>query len=99
MSSKKSFLADDPPLNRNFNASCPYVLPKKSDLRCIDAPVRCTIEEKGSKCKHCGWYPEEKRRRLVAMVGEKQADELMEQSEKLTLIMLQEIAKGRYGYV
>lgn len=96
---KKSFLADDPPLNRNFSASCPYVLPKKSDSRCIDAPVRCTIEEKGKRCEHCGWYPEEKRRRLVAMVGEKQADELMEQSEKLTLIMLQEIAKGRYGYV
>ena len=96
---KKSFLADDPPLNRNFNASCPYVLPKKSDSRCIDASVRCTVDEKGSKCEHCGWYPVEKRRRLAAVVGEEKADELMEQSANLTLTTLQEIAKGGFQYV
>lgn len=97
--SKKSFLQDDPPLNKNFNASCPYVLPKKSDSRCVDASVRCTVNERETRCKHCGWYPPEKRRRLAAVVGEEKADELMEQSAKLTLTTLQEIAKGRYGYV
>lgn len=97
--SKKSFLQDDPPLNKNFNASCPYVLPKKSDSRCVDASVRCTVNERETRCKHCGWYPPEKRRRLVAMVGEEKADELIEQSAKLTLTTLQEIARGRFQYV
>ena len=96
---KKSFLADDPPLNRNFNASCPYVLPKKSDSRCIDASVRCTVDEKGSKCEHCGWYPQEKHRRLAAVVGEEKADELMEKSDELTQQMLKGLACGRYQYV
>ena len=95
MSKRKSFLVEDPPLNTDWDIGCPFVTAK--GVPAINAPVRCKATNK--RCDRCGWNPDVKKKRLTAMVGEKKANELLEQSAKLKAITDREIAEGKYRYV
>lgn len=92
----KNQYADDEMLYKGFDMACPYIKPVRQNIRPIDAPVRCKVKEK--HCLSCGWNPDVKRERLTKMVGLMEANQLMEQSDKLTEITLQEIAKGGLRY-
>lgn len=100
MANKQKFLVEDPPIYTNFSVGCPYSS-KRKILNPINAPVRCKNEKGGfpDHCAKCGWNPTEKRRRLVKLVGEEKADELMKQSEELSKQTALLIAEGKLEYV
>lgn len=96
---KKSAVPDDV-MYKGFTMGCPYVT-KGKHIKPINASVRCRDDRKGwpVHCPNCGWNPEVKKRRLVAMVGEMAARRLLAQSEELEKKTKQEINEGKYAYV
>ena len=99
---KKKAVPDDV-LFRNFNVACPYKTGGRH-IRAINACVRCKDDKTDPKhgypshCSRCGWNPQVTLARLTKMVGERQANKLMAQSEELAAVTRQKINNGDYPY-